>query len=858
LKCGANGSRYILTVAGRGYRFVAPVSKPVEPVESARELTSGLPARLTSVVGRDDEVRRLQAQMRECRLITITGGGGVGKTTLGVEAARGLLDDYPGGVHLVDFGPVSEQALVPTHLAATLGFANVVEDPTERVVAALQDRRMLLLLDGCEHVLVAVATLAESLLKGAPGIDLIATSREPLKAEGEGVFRLSSLATPSEEDALDEDHAQSYSAVQLFLERSSGAVMHRPKETHDLSIVAEICRRLDGNALAIEIAAGQLETFGLRGLVDLLDDHFLLLMQGRRTADRRHQTLGDTLDWSYKLLPTDEQWLLRQLSVSVGVMSLQSCCAIAGPSPEPGAVIADLVSKLVAKSLMAAEVGSDGARFRLLDVTRAYALARLREAGEYQVAIHRLSVHVLNMLARPDLRCLGVAPNLRVVLDWAHSPDGNREIALRLTSAAIPYWFSVGLIEECRIRIEQALAVAKTVPSLQQETMELQFGLAGVLVNTIGAGAQLAALANEIRTRAEQLGDVDFRLRALWALWVEHTNSGMHAEALVVAQQFADVAAGPDPSAYEIAAQRMLGISLHYTGDQQAALVHLDRVLAAFNMPEQSARNIPFQFDQRVSALCYRARVLHVLGFHEQAMKVASDSVAEAQALGHLPSLAYTLCEGALPIAINIGNARVAEAYVRLALDSSRDPGLDLWQKIARSFEEWLWFRHGEVGESNTALRVALIAMRSVRFDPIYTLALARFAEALGRSGALVEAFGAIEQAITRADQGGELWCRAELLRIKADLLMCKHGSSSRDEALSLLHEARDEARARSELCWELRIAISLIRLGEPTQELEAALQRSTEGFGTDDFVTALNLLSRPDPNSQHGRSRSS
>jgi predicted ATPase/DNA-binding winged helix-turn-helix (wHTH) protein len=849
LGCGRRGERFIITVAGRGYRFVAPVSRTSHDLAEGGRMVDSLPARLTSVIAREEEIARVRSGLTVRRLVTITGAGGIGKTTVAVEAARGLVDAYPDGVRLIDFSPVADDALAPSHLAAALGLANVAENPTERLIGALHDRRMLLVFDGCEHVLGAVAKLVESILKGAPRIDLIATSREPLMADGESVLRLPSLDFPQSADDKDPNDLLNFTAVQLFVERSAESLVERSKQPLDLCIVAEICRKLDGNALAIEIAAGQLEAFGLRDLADLLDDHFVLLMRGRRTADRRQQTLRDTLDWSYGLLPAEERWLLRQLSVSAGEMSLKSCRAIAGPSPKHGISIADLVSRLVAKSLLSSSASPNGARFRLLDVTRAYALARLREDGEFSEAMGRLRAHLFDLLSQPDLKCLKIAENLRVVLDWAHSPAGDVRVAIDLTIAAIPYWFSVALIDECRMRVEQSLALTDAMTDVDREVMELNAGLVGVLVNTKGAGPHLVAAAERIMGLAVQLDDVEFQLRAYWALWVHHTNSGMHNNALEVARRFSETASSLGPSSYDFAAHRMLGISLHYTGDQALALQHLDQVLAAFNVPEISTRNIPFQFDQRVAALCYRARILHLLGSPNEALKVAAASVAEARALGHRPSLAYTLCEGALPIAISVGNVSAVATYVREALDSSRDPGFELWHKIAKSFEEWLHFRNGEVGDGISAMRAAIVAMRSVRYDPIYTLALGRFADALGRSGAHIEALGAIEQALLRAERGGELWCRAELLRIKAGLICAQLGTDWLPQATDLLRQARDEARSRGEICWQLRIAISLVKLGEPADELASLVSRSRDGFGSDDFVTALNLLnSRTQP----------
>ena len=331
-------------------------------------------------MGRDGTVAALAAQLPQRRLVTLTGPGGIGKTTVALAVAREVAASYPDGVAFVDLAPVGDPRLVPGAIAAALGLAAGSDDPTAAVVAFLRGRRLLLLLDNCEHVVEAVAPAAEDVVRGAPDVHVLATSREPLRAAGERVHRLAPLEAPSASAGLTAAEALTFPGVQLFVERAAEGVDGFGLGDADAPLVADICRRLDGVPLAIELAAGRVDAFGVRGLAAHLDDRFRLLTTGRRTALPRHQTLAATLDWSHDLLPGAERALLRRLAVFAGDFSLEAAIALA-PDQPPSEVVAH-VADLVAKSLVAADHRGEAVRYRLLDTTRLYGLERLRESGE--------------------------------------------------------------------------------------------------------------------------------------------------------------------------------------------------------------------------------------------------------------------------------------------------------------------------------------------------------------------------------------------------------------------------------------------------------------------------------------------
>ncbi len=409
LRDGQDGARYLITVPGRGYRFVAPLSvaeapELVRPPVLAVESVSGLPTRLTRLIGREDAVCDVLGRLNRRRFITITGPGGIGKTSVALAVAERAAPSYDDGICVVDCAPLLGTSLVARKLASTLGLEIVEDDPTRGLIAFLQSRRMLIVLDCCERVVEAAAVLVEHLLKGAAGIDILATSREPLRAEGEGVYRLPPLEIPPPSAELTAAEALSYPAVELFVERAASTVDRFELGDADASIVAHICRKLDGIALAIELAAGRVDVFGLLGVAARLDDRVRLLTHGRRTALPRHQTLGATLDWSYDALAEPEQAVLRRLAVFAGGFTLDAALAVAVGDLIASTDIADLVASLVTKSLLNADVRTATGLYRLLDTTRAYASRKLAESGEADQVARRHAKYIQTQLERASCR----------------------------------------------------------------------------------------------------------------------------------------------------------------------------------------------------------------------------------------------------------------------------------------------------------------------------------------------------------------------------------------------------------------------------------------------------------------------
>ena len=454
---GQGDNRYVATVVGRGYNFVAPIRKE-EPSRASPSPTiapaalHNLPFATTRMIGREEIVTTLVTQLSHRRLVTVVGPGGIGKTTVGLAVAERMIGAYEHGVWLVDLAPLRDPGLVPSAVATVLGLEIRTEDPLPGLVAALRDSRMLLLLDNCEHVIDAAAGLAAAVLSGTSGVNILATSREPLWVQGERVHRLGPLNSPEPSPRLTATEAAAFPAVQLFVERVTAIVEDFALTDANAPLVVEICRRLDGLPLAIEFAAPRVEALGVEGLAARLDDSLRLLGTQRRTAMPRHRTMRAVIDWSYGLLSQDEQRSFRALGMFAGGFTAEAAAAVAMDAATTGADAIDRLADLVAKSLVVADVSGTKPRFRLLDTTRAYAIEKLDESGERERIARRHAEYyrdlssALNGKWRRGLRANGwqIMPGKSTIC--ARRSTGPfrqaamQSIGVALTAAAVPLW----------------------------------------------------------------------------------------------------------------------------------------------------------------------------------------------------------------------------------------------------------------------------------------------------------------------------------------------------------------------------------------------------------------------------------
>jgi len=470
-------------------------------VETVSELR-GLPTETSSFVGRGHELAELRALLDRTRVLTLAGTGGAGKTRLALELARGAEAAFGGRCVFVELASVVQQRQVADAVAATLNVRALPGDAVVDAIAAfLAARPFLLVLDNCEHVLGAAAALVERLLRSAPDLTVVATSREPLRVPGEVVFRVASLGIPDPEQGLGPDELLDYEAVRLFAERAAAAAPGFAVDETNAADVARICFRLDGLPLALELAAGRLGALGAGSIAERLDDRFSLLRAGSRSAPTRQQTLAATLEWSHDLLDPEERVVFRRLAVFAGgfeLAAVESVCA--GDGVDAGEM-ADLLARLVEKSLVSAEGGGRERRYRLLETIRMYASEQLRRADEDVELAKRHAAWALAFALRErgSTQCDAEAANLRAAFDTllATAPRD----ALRLSVAIWPFWLRRIDLAEAERRFEAALAAVPERTALRAEALLAAAALdlrGGALVGGVAHARESLDVAAEI------------------------------------------------------------------------------------------------------------------------------------------------------------------------------------------------------------------------------------------------------------------------------------------------------------------------------------------------------------------------
>ena len=480
--------RWIETLPRRGYRFVGPVRELADkrPEASDSKLTN-LPEALTSFIGREREMVEVKRLLAGKRLVTITGAGGIGKTRLAMQAAAEVVDAYGDGVWLAEFASIRDPSLVATTIAQTLGVPERAGTPaTELLCAHLKSRQVLLILDNCEHLLDSCAHLVNTLLPGAKGTTILATSREPLRVAGEQTYALPPLSLP--ESGAKAEAIRESEAVQLFVER-----VQRQLPEFELAgrsaAVAGICTHLDGIPLALELAAARTRSLSVEQINERLGDRFRLLTSGSRTALPRQQTLRATLDWSYDLLTEDERVVLRRLSVFPGSFNVDAASAVASDAGIDGFAVIDLLSRLVERSLVVADTSSGDTRYRMLETTRAYGLEKLAEGREIHEVNQqharyfrdRFAPALDDWLLKPGAewreRYWSELDDVRAALDWALGPGGDSSIGIALAGGSGVLWSTLGFFGEAIRWFNTAIArVDAHTPESDQARLWLWLG----------------------------------------------------------------------------------------------------------------------------------------------------------------------------------------------------------------------------------------------------------------------------------------------------------------------------------------------------------------------------------------------
>jgi predicted ATPase/DNA-binding winged helix-turn-helix (wHTH) protein len=871
---GKGGVRYIKNVTGQGYCFVAQATHETaaaSPVAVSAEFPDVVRKRVApppwqaGMVGREQIVHAIGEDLIAERFITLIGPGGMGKTTVAIAVAHELQAEFSGVVCFVDIGAVADAKLVAATVAASLGLSVQTADAIPTLIEYLRTLRMFLVVDNCEHVIDAVATVLETIFREAPGVHILATSREALRVDGEHVYWLPALESPSPESSMKAVDVLQFPAVQLFMKRAAASGHRFALDDENAPIVAGICGRLEGIALAIELAAGRAGSHGIAATADLLNKNLGLDWHGRRTALPRHQTLRALLDWSYGLLPEAEQLALRRLSVLVGAFTLGAASAIVHGERIDEAAMLSTLDALVAKSLMSALVGDDGSeRYRLLETTRLYAREKLQDSGDAAVAARRHAEHFAMLLdirhgGHVDLEYTGHAHklrehlgNVRAALEWCFA-EGEKAtdapLAVHLAAAAAPVFFELSLLSEAYKWSAAGLKAldANTRGGRREMLLQSTWAISSMwmrgnredVLSAIARGMQLAPADAEPSQRLRMLAT-----RHLFLTRVADFRGSLAAaeEWDVVAKQTGDVAC--------IAiSELMQGVARHFRGDQAAARRHFD---AGFG--QAGERNLQLcGNDHRVRGLISQSRALWLLGFPDRAMQTARRAVTTALRSGKPLDTCFALIY-TTPVYLWCGDWDAAQDVLEQLLNHTHWPVLKPFHSSAAAMQGALRIGRKDIERGTAMVQEALQKMRDERQDVFGTSVACWAAEGLTRAGRLEEAFAVIHEARRDAVRRAEAALLPELLRLQARILfsMSEHHES---RVVRLLDRSRTIARRQSALSWELRTSLDLARIrarqgdhAEASQLLSGIYGRFSEGFATYDLQSAAQLLRELDP----------
>jgi len=861
---GRKGARYIVTVPGRGYSFVAPVTRSApRPSPSKQAVVSDrpqrLPPKLSRLIGRDDIIRALSAQLMMYRFVSIVGAGGIGKTTVAISIAHTLLEHFNGAVFFVDLAALTDPRLVPTAVARALGFMTQTQDPLRSLPAFIGEKKLLLVLDNCEHMIQSAAAVAERVVGEAPQAHVLTTSREALRVEGEHVHLLYALDCPPDDANLTAAEALAYPAVQLFMERAAASGYDAALNDVDAPIAAMICRRLDGIPLAIELAASRVGSLGIDGVAQLLGNRFGLIWHGRRTALPRHQTLNAMLDWSYNLLSPHERAALDRLSVFVGEFSLEAARSVASDAETDDGIVIDAIASLLAKSLISTTASHGSTHYRLLETTRTFAQAKLAEREEANRIARRRHADffsrflqhdqlIQSRFGKHDLSGYAVhIGNVRTALQWAFSDEGDVSIGVELATRAAPLFIRLSLLEECERWCERALASLEDRTRGTKQEMILQEALALSSMYTTGNSDRVRAAIERALALEEAFGDRRHHLELSFGLYRLFMRLADFRNALAVARQSATFAETANDPASLLISDFMLGTCYHFTEDQAAAQFYCERAMARAAEPSTWVPNF-FGFDHRIYAPISLARALWLRGFADRARSIVKSAIDEAEGGFRPLSICVSLTYGS-PVFLWSGDLRAADDYVEHLIEYAGRHSLEPYRAAGLGLKGAIAIVRDELEIGIDLLRGALKTLTTLKLNLLLTDFMGALAGGLRKRGQHEEALLTINQAIGRAADCGSTYDTAELLRIKAQILatMPQYGL---DSAMNCLTEALAVAKAQSSLALELRSTITQARLlgegGERDQghrDLTRVYDRFTEGFETADLRIARRLI---------------
>lgn len=838
---------YILNIPGRGYRFTGlAIKELISDTDDQRPCK--LPPMLTELIGREESIQRITAEFSSRRLITILGPGGIGKTSVAIALAHGLASNFSDGACFFDLSPLREPTSLPGMVQALLGLAVEPDRSFEELIAYLRSREVLFVFDNCEHLLERVSVFTSRLLKDAPSLKILATSREPMRIEGEWPIRLDPLPYPdTSARRLSATEALMFPAVRLFFDRARLTLNSFDLRDEDVADVALLCRRLDGIPLAIELAAARVDLFSIRSLSHQLTEGLSLLSKGLRAGQARHQALHATLDWSFELLSAEEQAILCRLSIFRGAFSRDAALAVAGDKATRKEAVQEGLAKLASKSLVTAGMIAGAVQYRLLETTRLYAVEKLNNHDDRERVCHRHAEHFLTIFssgAEGDLpeavwlsRYGGMLDDVRGALDWAFSNEENNAVGLGLTAASAPLWIKLSLSDEYMSRLKIALKIIDRDAVLDLEKdLRINLAIATTIFSLQTPSSRLLPMfCRRALTDAEALGDLSAQVRALWMLFSNRMAISDSVGALKFAQRVSKIAVvlKSEPAAF--LGHRITAYAKFIGGDFAGARDEAELAINPSGIAPDFFRASALKFDQNLTSRAYLAQTLWIQGACDRAVELLESVVQGSVEFGDPHTLCHILTSVAIPLTLWGDNRILAREYLDLLTDWAITKTSLFFLNYSRLYEAVLSMRENRSSELPVLARLQIARSDLLQRQIIATL--------------LPEV---ADLAVNQRFPDRTIWCTSEILRGKGLSILRSSPAKHHSDAKVLFEEAKQIAHAQGALAWELRAATDLASLmmkngdeDEAQNLLAEVANRFTEGFHTPDFKRAQGLLTQ-------------
>lgn len=831
----------ITTIPREGYLLSASVSlaRGAKAPAAPRQCP---PKRLAQIVGRQDDLDHLGRLLSTHRIVTIIGTGGIGKTALALAATE-RLGDADADCAFVDFSTSVSSLHVTARIVEALKLEGTPNDVNAHILHALKPRKILLVFDNCEHVIEGVASIVVGLMNGTDGVSILATSREPLHIPGECVFSLEPLRCAPEGAPLTAESAVHYAANRMFVEAASLRANAFAINDSNASLLSEVCRRLDGIPLALELAAAAHDTMTIGELARRLDDRFAILTRGMRTALPRHRTLQAAIDWSYDALKPDQALLMRRLGVFPGRFTADDARAVAADGDLPAVLVHHGLADLTAKSLLTVDVSGETATFRFLETLRVYARLKLFESEDAATIPARFVDHTLVQLGAirsfeesdPELKreYNEILDNWRAAHDWT-TRTNDWLIALQLLDAGIDLCQTLNLKPEFVHRSGSTLGL---VPPDVHDDAALQMEM-----NVCNRRAEMLidmqppcfvemteATASRCLDLAMRLNSVEQQMRALVSLTVAAQCAANREKIRVRTSQTYEFAQRVKKPEFMRTAHYLNGFDRYNNGDAHGALNELDNALVgavAANSLKHAA------FDHVPSVRIYRARALWARGEFLSSLDEIEEAHRSAMDGGHAPTLAFVAWGGRLMIYLWAGAVDRAAASAQLFEDLAREHSNPGWASYIPSMREAVErFSRGErsygAGPFNWSPHV------SSQADVMTSLHCAFHRPA----------------DLQRIDETPQHWCAPEHLRSAGE----HHLAAGRpNDAEVFFRRALSLSISQRNAAWEIRATLSLALLRMQQEQfadarslLDPMIHRFADPHLNADLVYATDLLSR-------------